>query len=672
VLKEIPSILTEELKVISKYFITSTFDALILLHPDEIFWALNPDVDYSAFDFSWRPPIDKAEYIHEFGTQTYLVNSTMWLKGYRDINYIDAGIVAKADMFFVDRGNIEALSRFEALKLRYPYIQKTRYLNSWVDTINRCVNRASSKISWILNSELDYSKFKFDYYPNAWQMNMVHVFGTQWSHWGSTFMVNRETFASDTKWIKLIEHLPNLNFVKNSVPQATNCLYDVYVIDHGNTAVWDVATTIKTKISEKSIVVIPYKDSYLETFKQILTMLPTKKDHYIWVCSSVCDYTGFDFSYICDPYSKEQLHVFPSDKQMFGDTFLINVNKLRELIVGMKLLEEYEKIHYNNHQRIKRLPAPVIITEDDSHVTSVSAKFDFPYAVFITKDNIDIEAIDDKPMSLWSPTSKNIIISSTGGTRITVPKEISMHVNEQLYDYPYIIKTARLAKSKPLDIVFLSNDEPNADENYEHLLKLTKGLNNLVTRVSNVSGRVQAYHAAAKASTTPWMFTVFAKLMVSSKFDWNWQPDRLQSPKHYIFHAKNPVNGLVYGHQAIIAYNKKMTLENSGSGLDFTLDSPHEVVEVLSGIANYNVDAWSTWRTAFREAIKLRLDSTEVGKNRLNIWLTNADGNFGEYSISGASDALAYYEEVSGNLAALKLSYEWAWLKTRFTNLYNL
>ena len=50
-----------------------------------------------------------------------------------------------------------------------------------------------------------------------------------------------------------------------------------------------------------------------------------------------------------------------------------------------------------------------------------------------------------------------------------------------------------------------------------------------------------------------------------------WQPDRLQQAKHYIFHAHNPVNGLQYGHMAMIAYNKKLVMTNSAEGLDFTL-----------------------------------------------------------------------------------------------------
>jgi len=222
-----------------------------------------------------------------------------------------------------------------------------------------------------------------------------------------------------------------------------------------------------------------------------------------------------------------------------------------------------------------------------------------------------------------------------------------------------------------LDIVFLSNGETGADENYEHLLKVTKGLRNRVVRVDGVNGRVQAYHAAAEASNTPWMFTVFAKLKVNDKFDWNWQPDRLQIAKHYIFNAINPVNGLEYGHQAMIAYNKKITLANSGRGLDFTLDDEHEVVEMNSGVAMYNTDEWSTWRTAFREALKLKAtvvanpdDSVSVA--RLLAWSTRGDGQYGEYSVTGSLDAIEYYDEVDGELAKLRLSYEWDWLRKRF------
>jgi len=142
-------------------------------------------------------------------------------------------------------------------------------------------------------------------------------------------------------------------------------------------------------------------------------------------------------------------------------------------------------------------------------------------------------------------------------------------------------------------------------------------------------------------------------------------------PKHYIFHATNPVNGLEYGHQAMIAYNKKITLANTGTGLDFTLDNEHEVVELNSGVAMYNTDEFSTWRTSFREALKLRADDSQASKDRLDAWLTIGEGDYAQYSINGAVDAVEYYEQVEGDIQLLRLSYDWPWLRSYFNTKYN-
>ena len=664
-----------------KYIIETTLEDLVNKHPNEIFWAINSELDYTEFDFNWRPSIEQVKYVHAFGssestlTQTYFVNANMWNQGFRDLNWVEdkklddktlAKLFKKPDMFYVDRGNKESASRFELLKAKFPHIQKTRYLNSWVDTISRCTNRATSPLLWILNSELEYSNFDFEYYPNPWQMKMVHVFGTQWSHWGTTFMVNRETFSSDTKYIKIIEHLSNLNFVKNIRAVSTKCLYDIVVIDHGNIDTTSVVELLQNKAGDKSVSVVKYDTSYLNTLKTVLSKQSDKRENYIWVCSSICDYSTFDFSYVCDPFAREQLHVFPSGKQKFGDTFFLDVNKAKELIEQIENLEEYNKVNYNQTLRVPRMPEPIIVTTDDTLVEAAKRIDGYPYAVLMTEDNKNIDNIETEPMNLWSPETKTIMVTSTGASRIIVPREAKDHIKKELYDYPYIKKSTKLAMSRPLDIVFLSNGETKADENYEHLLKVTKGIKNRVVRVDGVNGRVAAYHAAVEASETPWAFTVFAKLKVSAKFDWNWQPDRMQVPKHYIFQAKNPVNGLVYGHQAMIAYNKKLTLANEGKGLDFTLDDEHEVVQLLSGTAMYNTDAFSTWRTSFREVLKLRAEDSDIARERLHAWLNKAEGDFAQYSIKGAVDADEYYDEVNGDFDKIKLSYEWAWLRNMF------
>jgi hypothetical protein len=192
--------------------------------------------------------------------------------------------------------------------------------------------------------------------------------------------------------------------------------------------------------------------------------------------------------------------------------------------------------------------------------------------------------------------------------------------------------------------------------------------------VQNVNGRVAAYQAAAKASTSPWFFAVFAKLEVEQDFDFNWQPDYWQQPKHYIFNAKNPVNGLEYGHMGMIAYNKKLVMENNDPGIDFTLSQLHESVPILSGTAHYNQDAWTTWRTAFREVVKLKLYNdaapTVETEYRLNKWLTVAAGDYSEYSKQGAEHAVEYYNQVNGNHEELMKSFEWDWLRQYFNTKY--
>ena len=152
-------------------------------------------------------------------------------------------------------------------------------------------------------------------------------------------------------------------------------------------------------------------------------------------------------------------------------------------------------------------------------------------------------------------------------------------------------------------------------------------------------------------------------------------PDYFQEPKHYIFNSRNPVNGLEYGHQGIIAYNKRLVLENNNPGIDFTLSQPHESVPILSGIAHFNQSAWMTWRTAFREVVKLKhftaIQPTIETTERLRVWCNVAEGMYAEYCLQGATDAVDYYNEVGGDYEKLKLSFEWDWLQKRFTSLRN-
>ena len=431
------------------------------------------------------------------------------------------------------------------------------------------------------------------------------------------------------------------------------------VVNHNN----DNQITPDIDVIKKS----RYFDNYLDTLKRVAKSLPDDVE-FVWILSSLCDYTDFDFTWHPEQWQQGMLHVFQSDGEKFGDTFFMHVPSFKERIDTVELLDWYDLNFLD--QSVPRLPIPWIKHTDDSHVEQVKqCKLVDPLIVFQNDDY----AGPLPAVPLWRAKTKTVTPLTTRGTTVIVPRQAIVEVKEQLWDYEFIDKTHQTVDDKPLDIVFIDNGEVNREENYQHLTSTAN--TNTIHRVSNVKGRVAAYQAAANVSTTPWFFAVFAKLKVEETFDWSWQPDCLQQPKHYIFHAKNPINGLEYGHMAMIAYNKKLVLENTAPGLDFTLDQQHEVVPILSGQANYADDEFMAWRSAFREVVKLKHslseDSDVETEYRLRSWLTKGEGSKGKWSMLGSQDAVDYYEEVNGSFDLLKLSYDWAWLNERYLTLHS-
>jgi len=512
----------------------------------------------------------------------------------------------------------------------FPHEQK-------INSIAEAQQLSRTRFFWIVNYLCDYREFDFLWEPVPWEAHQRHAWASQWQKDSGTYLIPKFGYT-DTNY-------------RTDQTISTIVGTAVVEIDHLDNNTGHVSNTIKT---------VRYFDNYRDTLIRIAN---TFKDQYeyLWICSSICDYSGFDFSWHPEAWQATMLHVFASNGQKFGDTFFMHVPTFAENAEKTALLDWYD-VNYVPNINVPRKPMPVIHHTDDTHVEIVK-RTDWvgPLAVF----TVDHTPITLPTVSLWRQETKNIVPLSAGASAVIVPKTAPGNIRTQLYDYKFIDKTERRRHGdQPQDIVFVSNGEPNADDHWALLHQHTGYRPNRVTRVNGVNGRVAAYHAAAQASQTPWFFAVFAKLEVDAKFDWTWQPDRMQQPKHYIFHALNPVNGLVYGHQAMIAYNRNLVLDNTGHGLDFTLDSAHEVVPVLSGVARYNVSPWVSWRTAFREALKLCGSPDVESQYRLKQWLATPRSYVENWawSVWGAEDAVEYYDSVAGDFEQLRNSYDWAWL----------
>jgi hypothetical protein len=571
------------------------------------FWWTNYLTDYSGFDFLFEPPPWQAEYTHAWPSQ--------WQR--------DSGT------YLVPTAGTDQI-----------------YYNS-----SCTLTRLPTQDNWIVPANCDTDAFDFSWHPDYSEPDYQYQFGTQHQRTGGPQYVRNKDNNAGIKFVDQIR----AQVITGSTP--------IIEIDHLDNNSGQIKDTVRT---------VRYFDNYLDTLTRIAN---TVTSEYVWIVSSVCDYSAFDFSWHPEQWQATMLHVFASDNMKFGDTFYMHVPSFRARIGQFELLDWYD-VNFVGIS-VPRRPVPVVRHEYDTQVEAVKNNniWAGPLIIFttqdndITKDNDIIKdiIIEDIPaVSLWREQTKTIVPLSAGASTVIVPRTCVPYIKKQLYDYPYIDRTQRhMSTDNLLDIVFIDNGEPNADDNYLYLKWAAERANSIrIHRSSGVTGRVAAYQAAAKLSTTPWFFAVFAKLEVSSTFDWRWQPDRLQEPKHYIFHAYNPVNGLEYGHQAMIAYNRKLVLENTAPGLDFTLDQAHEVVPIVSGVANYHYSKWVAWRTAFRECIKLRHSLPDVeNKYRLTRWLTPANTvENSEYSVWGAEDAVEYYDSVAGNFAELRKSYDWAWL----------
>ena len=493
-------------------------------------------------------------------------------------------------------------------------------------------NKSRTRYCWIVNYLCDYTDFDFLWEPLPHQVDHAHV-------WPSQHQENSGTMFLPKSYVDVnYKHVPVLR--NKSVTRVH--------IKHNHTS------------PDAGDYNVRYIDSYLGTMRRALAKVDSE---YCWVTADVCDYLDFDFTWHPSEWQEDMLHVFPSDEQKFGDTFYVHVPSFLEKTQTLKTLGWFKTLNFVEI-RVPRYAMPTVKYDTDSVVPAVwTHEFQDPLVQFYRD-----EILFDPAISLWEESAKTVVPLAKGATSVVIPRECKNYLKTQIYDYPYIDKSAALVRdSAPLDIIFVSNGEPNADYNWQWLETSILDLkDNRLARVDRVKGRVAAHHACARESRTDWYFLVPAKLQIRLDFDWTWQPDRMQQPKHYIFHARNPVNGLEYGHMAMIAFNKKLVLENTGQGLDFSLDQPHEVVPIVSGMANYANSPNMCWRTAFREVIKLKAALPDIeAEYRLNKWLTVADSMsspYSDWSIYGAEDAVEYYEAVNGNFDELKKSYEWEWL----------
>jgi len=407
--------------------------------------------------------------------------------------------------------------------------------------------------------------------------------------------------------------------------------------------------------------VVPFIGSYFEILKSVVDDIKTE---YFWFFANFVDMKIIDLDYIPEQHECDQLHVWYTTHPMGGlnqegNAMLIPTKKFKKNMHDLKFLRDFKDINYHAHPTMYQRPLPTTIFKLSDPLISYQKTGTEFYTWMINRHcDADIPNFypsfwEDEKMYTWGETKDIILVPSS--------KDI-----KQLYDFDRHVHFDYDYETKPMDIVFLSYDEPSAEKYWQVL----KEKHPRAKRIQGVKGRTQAYHAAAAMSETDYFFAVFPTIELDEGFDFTFQPDRLREACHYIFHAKNPVNGLEYGHRAVILYNKRLCLSTIHPSLDFTLSQPHTVVPQLCGTSHFNQTPEISWRVAFREVLKLcEMKPTVESTHRLKKWCELGEGQYATLVQRGALDAVEYYKEVNGDKDALQLSYELDWLKEKFNSI---
>lgn len=232
-----------------------------------------------------------------------------------------------------------------------------------------------------------------------------------------------------------------------------------------------------------------------------------------------------------------------------------------------------------------------------------------------------------------------------------------------------------MTESYPMyPVVFISYDEPNADQNYEALKRLVP----YEGRVHGVKGFDQAHKAAAERAIelggpeVTHFFTVDGdnRLIPS---EWRrLQKDLAGLPKLFYqdrvlsWRAINIVNSLCYGNGGLklwpVNWVRSMRTHENSNGevkVDFCWDRRYLQMTGIVSVTDVTGSPYQAWRAGFREGVKMSLNKgkpqdkfdlasqvTQINISRFIAWASlGRDVPNGEWAIYGALMGFAYVNE---------------------------
>lgn len=425
---------------------------------------------------------------------------------------------------------------------------------------------------------------------------------------------------------------------------------------------------INKKVIEKKISLISYDQFVIETIEDYFTAQKQCTTSMFYAIPK--DYVSQDnLNYYIEEWDKKYVHMFKEKDQTHGVVNLIpkeysitQKEAKNNFFINKKVIEKnISKIAYERF--IIKDPKDYYVYQEKCR-TSMFYAIDRDYT--IQKDfSYTVNEWDKKYVHVFKNTNDQY------EGLLLIPKDYEMTDKETKYDFFINKKEIDIIASKMLfDIIFISYNEPNADENFKKLQERFPR----AKRVHGVKGIHRAHIAAAKVCDTRMFWAVDGDAIINNDFNFDLNVSKWDKDVVYVFRSMNPINDLVYGYGGVKLLPTQLVLDMDINSVDMTtsISKKFKAIDQISNITAFNTDPFNTWKSAFRECVKLSskiIDGQidEDTQKRLDIWcLVGIDKKFGEYAIKGAKTGREFGTKYANNKEMLSKINDWEWLQNEF------
>ena len=389
----------------------------------------------------------------------------------------------------------------------------------------------------------------------------------------------------------------------------------------------------------------------------------------------------FDFNYVPDDWSQDYIHVFKNGNELYDGIALIPKTAV--------LTADNIQIRFSHNTKtvdiIASTPCPYDIFNIDTFAEYSHALENSTTEMFwmsTTSIDVDLSVVNNFYIPHTDTHSRNRSHAFlhcnadkqdyTGIFLCSKNTALSKREVEHRFPANRIEHNTVASKPAPYDIVFISYKEPDADKNYQTLLKIAPR----AVRVHGITGIHNAHIAAARLCKSKMFWVVDADATIVNNFTFDLLVHDSNLSSVHVWRSQNPINELVYGYGGVKLLPRELTenMDTSKTDMTTSISDQFKLMPEISNITSFNTDPYSTWKSAFRECVKLssklidRQNNIETQK-RLHAWCTVGDDKlYGKHAIAGAIAGALYGKANKGNYAALKKINDFDWLKEQYDN----